>query len=183
MIKEEINLLTDIITHRIKFRSEFYPEDMEFPPLDPNTAYGRYIMDNRLSKEERLMLILSLVPSIMPVYYEDMFSAEYFYTYHENRNINSTKCPKYHSGITKIPDTNTFVATGNTFLFLWCDQDIDKRMSIVSKLMMHQFPLVASDRVMIVTNDAIAPFMNGLLIPKPELLAHLISDYQEIMSG
>lgn len=175
MITKEIELLSEVIEKRIKYKSDFNIGELTFPEVDTSTNYGQFVSDHHLSNAERLLLIIAIVPNISPYYFYDAFDAYYHYTYTDKSNAMRVKCPEHLSGVIKSPNSDTFLASGYTFLYLWCGQNVSHRIEMMSKITTNQLPLIVNENVLTLTStNNLDPLMAGALVVNPELLINIV---------
>lgn len=155
----EINWLSKIIEERVvNVNVDFY--SIIPPQLTKDSIYSSFINDNKISADERLLLISTLVPNIYPVYFYERFEDKYF-----SKTIHShyVECPKFICGITKSTTSNSFLPTGHTFLYLVSGSDFKRRIEIVSKIFEKKYITIQKNIIYPIANSQFDPTLSNIL--------------------
>jgi len=160
-IEADINWLAQLIKERI-LDSEFNFETLKPDDFKHDSVYSNFITENNITFSERLLVILTFVPHIYPVFLYENFNRNYFTQY--TLPSQPIKCPKHHSAIIKSPSSDSFLPTGQSFLYLIAGQNIEKRVEYMKNIFEKQFYTIS--------NDIISPIKNSNFDP---LLANMIT--------
>ncbi|MFK7798170.1 MAG: hypothetical protein AB8E82_12000 [Aureispira sp.] len=161
IIEADINWLAQIIQARIKDES-FNFDTIQPPILKTGSIYSNFIIEHKISVIERFLTILVLVPHVYPVFLQEQFSKTYMGASYSNPKF--AECPKHHSAIIKSSTSDSFLPTGQTFLYLVGGKSIVKRVLCLQNILGNRFYTIA--------NNVISPAKNSVFDP---LLSNIIS--------
>ncbi|HLP65751.1 ATP-binding protein [Flavobacterium sp.] len=157
-LKAQFNFQLDAL-----FQSENPTEKPVFSQLDTNTFVGEFIIENRLSETDVIVLALALVPHVKPDFLSSII-AEYLPNGGELPEFGGIKS-KNHRGI---------LPTGETAQFLIAGNDLDARISFYTYLHNHSWLYQKG----IIRIDAVSfgePKLSGLLILEEEYIEKFIT--------
>ncbi len=168
-LQNEINWLTLILDTRMKlyFNNECkYKRIEEIRPPDlsnDTTAYAQYCLARALSFEERIAMIVALVPHLKPELLDIFFI----------KNIN------YERGFSEFGGQkgkcfNGFLPTGETLLFIVAGSDLNVRLQAQYFFTQHSKLFQQQDLKLLATENG-EPLMSGLLTIAPEQLNFITS--------
>ncbi len=156
---EEIKWFDEYLTESVvsfviakKENKTFIPKLNQAPVIEHRDAYGRFIEENCLSKEERLVLILTIMPYILP---EVLGNLE-----HIN---DKTKMPYSEFGCGYRKVHQGFIPTVQTALFLIAGQDYEKKADILSTIFQPDNVLFGKQALYIQHMDTDEPYISGIL--------------------
>ena len=160
-IEADIEWLAQIIKERVKDRA-FDFDAVKPINFEQKCVYSNFINSNCKNNEERLLVILVLVPHIYPVFLHRKFTSTYLHT--STRGAHSTKCPEHYSAIVKSSTSESYLPTGQTFLYLVGGDNIRKRVKNIRCIYEGVF--------FTITNNIISPIKNSTYDP---LLGNIIT--------
>ncbi len=118
------NYLKHLITDRLRhhFGQELDEELLYVPTptLDEKTALGQFIKQNKLNREETILLLLSLVPHLYPGFFERII---------QEQMPNGGDFPEF--GGSKSPTYRGFLPTGETALFVLAGMNWAQRADLM----------------------------------------------------
>jgi hypothetical protein len=147
-LKKDLNWLNSVIDRRFaytfkenftampSYNTEKYKDVLDIAPPDleiRNSTYADFIDQNKLSFENRLLLILSLVHHIYPGFLDKKFNAldENFFL---KEKIEKTFTKLHELGGIKTENFRGFIPTGLTWLFLLNGYDVANRIKALTEL-------------------------------------------------
>ncbi len=122
-LSSELNWMAEIIQMRLKNHLEAATEEGTFSTIAPpdvsgkEDSYARFITDNQLSAEERLILILALAPHLQPASLDILFTTN-----------QTTGRPYSEFGGGANTNHKGFIPTIETALFLLAGSNITERL-------------------------------------------------------
>ena len=180
-IEADIAWLSTIIEERVK-QNNFNFESIKPDDLNKGCVYSDFIVENKISNEERLLLILALVPHIYPVYLHNKFNTNYMNPDHSSK-IYFIRCPEYHSAIIKSPSSNSFLPTGQTFLYLIAGKNLEKRVYYTKSIFEKQFHTISKNVIYPIQNNDFDPLLGNIITLKHNYaLAFLTNNIELIKS-
>lgn len=169
-ILADLDWLRCLIESRMK--QYFDPDqDMEliFPTpifVDEDVPYSRFISDNRFGFEERVVLLMSMVPLLSPQIYDCFFI--------QNSSIGR---PFSEFGGVEITSHRGFIPTAETVNFVLNGADILKRMELIKIFGEDHF--FARNQVLHLKKDAdMSSFWSSRLVINEDFFHYLISGNQ-----
>lgn len=164
VLENEIAWFSFVLDTRIKlyFCQECKYEsiyDIKLPILKTNvSAYSQFIIENKLSFAERLILILSLIPHIRPQVLDIFFT--------ENTNFSR---PFSEFGGWKGTSHGGFLPTGETAAFILAGNDLGMRFEI-QRILGAQALLIKKGVLKMRSINDSEPFLSSALEIQPEFL-------------
>lgn len=160
-IKADINWLTQIIRKRIKDSS------FDFSTIAPikfkqKCVYSDFINDNCKNNEERLLIILVLVPHIYPMFLQDQLNSTYLKT--SSISPQTTRYPEHYFAIVKSSTSESYLPTGQTFLYLAGGNDIEKRITNIKNIFEGKFSTITNNVISPVKNSSYDPLLGNIII-------------------
>ncbi|MBN1990852.1 MAG: hypothetical protein JW783_15725 [Bacteroidales bacterium] len=160
-IEKDIAWLSVIIEERVK-QKNFNFDLIKPDDLKKDSVYSDFIVENKISNEERLLLILTLVPHIYPTYLHEKFNANYLNP-DDSSSMYFIKCPEYHSAIIKSPSSNSFLPTGQTFLYLVAGENLEKRVFYTKCVFEKQFHTISQNVIYPIQNNVFDPLLGNII--------------------
>jgi DNA polymerase III delta prime subunit len=164
IFENEFEWLGSVLKHRLSF---LFNGENKWKAVDefnaPGINGGRnpfydFVLENKLTHEERLVLVLALVPHILPSYLDDVIM----------KNLGKTGDFPQLGGI-RSQSFRGFLPTGETVLFLLAGNNLEKRFSI--KRLFNEEHLFARKQILWLANPVDhEPRMSGKLIVSDELV-------------
>ena len=164
-LEAEIEWLTKVLDTRFKlyFNNPCdYTDVTELAPpscADASSIYAEFVYRNNLSAEERIALILTLVPHVKPELLDVFFT----------RNISYDKNFSEFGGM-KGKNFNGFIPTGETLLFIIAGSDMHARMEYMDFFLSHCV-LFSGNVLKLAPADSFEPRMCGPLEINTEYLS------------
>lgn len=165
-LDREIRWFTQVLDTRLKlyFKNDCGYQDiheLETPVLKKNeSAYADFVHENYLDREERIALLLALVPHLKPELLDVFFT----------RNASYDKGFSEFGGI-RGKNFNGFLPTGETLLFVLAGNDLKKRMQ-ADHYLLNTSILFRNGILKLSGADAEEPMMSGILSINVEYLSY-----------
>lgn len=138
--------------------------DIAPPPLtDDGAFYSRIVQDLQMSSQERLVLILALIPHIRPQALDTLFIS--------NRNFNRGFT---EFGGWKGQTHGGFLPTGETAAFILSGDDLEKRFELLAMFEPDHF-FARKNILRVAPVDKSEPFLSGALTISRQCLCRLTS--------
>src|SRR6267378_207815 len=168
ILEEEINWFTEALQTRLKlyFNQETKYKSVFSIPAPPHIhahfPYSRFVMENKLSPEDRILLMLALAPMLKPQLLDNLFLK------------NSDTDQRFTEfGCIKGQQHGGLIPTLETFLFLVAGDNLEERI----KYLFHisgGHELFRRKLLQLENQHPHEPFQSSALIPSPELTELLI---------
>lgn len=168
----DIDWLSSVIEERIKNKN-FDFSNYFLPELSGKSLYSVFISQNELTREERIMLILTLVPNIYNFFLHECFHKNYVSIHHETHFV---ECPKYYAGIVKTSTSESYLPTGQTLLYLIAGNDLAKRADVITGIYEKKYYLTNENIVLPVSNNEFDPLLSNILIMKQQYVVSFITN-------
>ena len=168
-IEKEINWITSVIDTRMKL---YFNNECEYKSIyevkapivkSESSIYSKFILENEIKTDDRLAIILSLLPHLKPELLDVFFTRNSTY----DRNFSEF-------GGVKGKNFNGFIPTGETLLFILAGNDLHKRME-TEYYLLHKSILFKSNILKLFTVDSGEPMMSGMLTINIEYLSFFTS--------
>ena len=163
MLYEELEWFNNILDTRIKlyFGNEaIYNDISEIPPpaLNEDSFYGKLIMQYQMNVNERILLLLSLIPHIKPELLDVFFT---------KNSSNSREFTEF--GGRAGQSYGGFLPTGETALFILAGGNLEKRISLYhlfdTEHFFHKYSILTLENV-----QPGEPELSGLLTLSKEII-------------
>ncbi len=133
--------------------------EIDCPVVDTDDSpYAELIKANRFGFDERIILILALIPHIRPHLLDTFFI--------HNRNFDR---PFTEFGGWKGKTHGGFLPTGETASFILAGSDLKKRFEII-RIFEHEHPFYKNNILRLENNGTNEPFFSGTLVMSAEYL-------------
>ncbi|MFA0962776.1 hypothetical protein AB9P05_13320 [Roseivirga sp. BDSF3-8] len=159
-LQAEIDWLSRVIEARVKDEGADF-EAIAPPELPAGSVLADFISENQLSPAERLLLILVLVPHLYPVFLHKKTSETPIS--HLPPHLSKGEFQKYHFGVVKSPTSDSFLPTGQTFLYLVAGQHLGLRAEHIGHIYQNRYTLVSRDIIKPVQNNGYDPILSNIL--------------------
>jgi hypothetical protein len=181
-LEKEIHWLSDVIDKRFKITFETSYSDqkkengirvIQPPGLEQkDSIYADFVMGNKLSFENRLLLILSLAPHIAPQLLDKKLPQK---TDRSGRPLSEI------GGV--VGDTyRGFIPTGLTYLFLMAGYDIPARLELIEELYTKN-GLIKTQIIHFSKTEPGEPLFNGTLVFNEPWLSQFITNKKLVNSS
>ena len=168
-ISKELDWLQEVVLSRLKlyFQQECnYHDilDIAMPEVEGEEgAYARFIKEHDLHFEDRLLLMLSLVPTLKPQFM-DCFHIK-----------NSTTGQRFvEFGCVEVASGQLLLPTLETALFVLAGEDVGLKMAYINSL--SKSVLITERKISLGHLDQTTPFHYSLLIPSLATLEQLVNE-------
>ncbi|MFO0434451.1 MAG: ATP-binding protein [Sphingobacteriaceae bacterium] len=170
-LQHEISWLTEILDTRMKL---YFDNDCKYkdisevePPSLPSdtSTYAQFIHQNKLNAEERIALLLSLIPHLKPQVLDVFFT----------RNSSYDRGFSEFGGI-KGKTFNGFLPSGETLLFIIAGKNLKKRLQ-TEHFFLHTSFLFKNNIIKLQATENGEPIMSGMLNIATEHLSLFTSGF------
>ncbi len=170
-LQHEIRWFTSVLDTRMKiyFNNDCAYNDIHeveaYPIKSDSSSYAKFILQNELNNDERLALILSLIPHLKPQ------KLDVFFT----RNASYDRAFSEFGGV-KGKNFNGFIPSGETLLFILAGKDLKKRLQTEHHFL-HTSVLFKNNILRLSAAESGEPIMSGMLTINPEYLSLFTSGF------
>lgn len=167
-IEEEIRWITKVIDTRMKL---YFQNECEFDTIfdvlpndnfDGNSTYHNFILEHKLSYEERLALILTILPKLKPSLLDVFFT----------KNATYDK-PFTEFGGIKAKNFNGIIPTAETLFFIIAGDDLRIRIEF-EHFFLNKSILLKQRILKLESVDSIEPILNGVLYMNAEYVNYFV---------
>jgi hypothetical protein len=167
-IEQELQWFTDVLETRLKL---YFGQETNYisvyeiaPPIhaDAESPYSRFLIERNLNAEDRLLLMLALVPTLKPQLLDMLFV--------KNSNIDQRFT---EFGCVHGQQHNGLIPTLETFLFIVAGDNLDERMRYLF-VYNGAHPLFQQKLLSFETLHPQEPFQSSAIVMSPELNLKLL---------
>lgn len=184
VLDKEINWLIEIIQLRKQDEHASIPNN-EMENSEHRNEYEKFILQNDLSIEERLLLILTIVPHLYPDLLENKLlyyfrripaiRADWMDTIQEySRGAFLEQDSKF--GLIRGASIRAALPTGQTFLYLAVGYELSKKTVLMSQIFQKKLFLLQNDIIQIKQGHIAEPYPSGVLYIQPRYLISFIGN-------
>ena len=152
----DLNWFSHVLATRLKLYWEHECDVTDIsqvvpPGINGRSPYAQFLLENKLNFEERLLLVLALIPHLQPQLLDQFFV----------KNATYDKEFTEFGGVLETPNKG-FLPTGETALFLLAGDDLNRRLACLNLFGQHhlfsQKNILTLDR-----NNDRSPYLSGQL--------------------
>ncbi len=159
-IEADINWLAQLIDNRI------HDDDFNFESHKPkkfrhDSVYTNFIVNNKVSDAERLLIILAFTPNIYPVFLNERYNLSDF----KASRFTPLELINYRSRLAflKSPSSDSFLPTGHTFLYLIAGENLQQRAYYTKCIFEKRFHAISDNVIFPIQNNNFDPILSNII--------------------